>query len=129
MSWKKSKVSYVLWLVYAVAVCAGLLSVIAEICVSTGRSQRLGILVTGAALVLSGVTVLILHHILRNRRLPGWVNQKAGYVTEGVCVLALLAGGSILRIMWLYQIPDAGESMVYYETAKVVSGQTIPQIV
>lgn len=123
MKWKKNILSHIIWFAYVLLVCAALLGQIEAF-----RVFLDGIEVPAAIGVLAVTgTVAVLFHLFAKEEdgaEEGGVNIRM--LAEAALVVLLLAVGLILRLQLL---TDAGEQAMYFETAKVAEGQTIPQTV
>ena len=128
MNWKKNPFSYILWFVYVVLVGVGVLGVSASVCFLKEYPTEYGFGVTAVYLTISGALVFLLRRLVVKHNLTTRVNSMVMQVAEAVFAVVLLAMGLYLRIrqIGLYGAVDAN---VYYEAAKVVSGQSIPMVV
>lgn len=123
MKWKKNILSHIIWFVYVLLVCAALL----------GQVETLGVLLEGievqaaiGALAAAGTVALLFHLFARKDRIPKEGGANTCMLAEAALAVLFLILGLVLRIRLL---PDAGEQAMYFESAKVAEGQTIPQIV
>lgn len=125
MTWKKDLFSYFIWFVYALAVGLGIICVANAVCDYTDIPVYVGIAVSAAYVALAGGAVFLLHRSrLSGKRAQG--EPMAGAVAETAIAVIILAAGLILRVNG---IDGAGEKAAYFQTASVMSGQDIPQVV
>lgn len=124
MSWKKNVFSYVVWLGYTLMVSTALAGLGGMYCAGLGLASGWGILTAAVFLALTGGVVFLLHRAGSGMVLFAEKNKRLLLILEVLLAVALLAAGILLRINGSRE-----EDSVYFEAAKVASGQRIPQIV
>lgn len=124
MSWNKNAFSYLTWLLYSFMAGVILIAVGAELCAEAGLAAYWGI----ALAVLYGIIVCAAVFKLRGLALKPFSAEKRGIAVlfEAILVTALLSAGLFFRVQGM---GNAELSSEYYEAAKVVTGQRIPQVV
>lgn len=125
MNLKKNAFSYLMWFLYSVAVCVGLLGILGMIGSGAGYSVAVGFGVCFLWLLLSGLIVLFIHKLLMktgSAKTAGW----PALVAESLIVVILFAVGIALRVSGMSKV---GEDAAYYELARVTEGGRIPQVV
>lgn len=125
MIWKKNTVSYILWLLYTIAVGVSLVSVSAVLSERMGYSPRAGLAAGGILMVTEGVLVWLLSRIGKkvNLSIPG--GKMTLRAAEGILIAVLLVLGLMLRI----GAAGTADGGIYYDMAFVAEGQRIPQVV
>ncbi len=127
MSWKKTAISYLIWLVYTIMTGTALLALGVRVCRAAGMKDYLGILAAAAYVAIAGGIAFLLHrHVAGHIR---FVEEKRAHLTVlGVlAALALLVVGFVLRLQGIACMEHS--SSAYYEAAKVAEGQGVPQSV
>ncbi len=125
MSWKKNVFSYLLWILYAVAVELGLVCLADAFCDSMGWEIRIGTIACALYVVAAGMIVFLVHRFAPKYDGNGGKSHTARIMLEAAAVVTLLALGLVFRIR------SAGteiKGMPYYEAAALVSGGSVPQI-
>lgn len=126
MSWNKNAFSYLTWVLYSFMAGVILIAVGAVLCTEAGLAAYWGI----ALAVLYGIIVCAAVFKFRALApvLTSFSAEKRGILilVEAILVTALLFAGLFARVQG---IGNAELSSEYYEAAKVVTGQRIPQIV
>lgn len=126
MSWKKNIFSYIMWMIYALAVGSGLFCIVAFIGSGAGRPLYQSVLMSAGVLFLAGLCVFFL-----NRMLQKILGEKVFEIphrvrAEKAAIILLLAAGIWFRIYYASPEPDAAG---YFETARVSVGNVLPQVV
>lgn len=134
MRWKKSVFSYVMWAVYSLGVCL----VYGSILIETGN--ELGIESKAGAIGMAAMVWLVLILMFTGMRRPvsrgGILAVKSSKGREGkkrkIWLAAETAGVAFLLILGfvlrIFCLDYAGEEAAYFETARMVQGQGIPQV-
>lgn len=125
MSWRKSWFSYLVWFVYAVAAGGALAVLSAARCAEAGVGAYWGILAAVLYMAVSGGIVFLLGHLSAMETARTERNRVLWLVVEAALVVLFLALGFYLRVRGMDGAEQASE---YYDAAKVVAGQGIPQI-
>lgn len=126
MSWKKNAFSYVIWLVYVLlsgAVTFRQTELIKEL---LGGGVYIEIIAVICALAISGGMALLLYLFTGRDQDAKKDGVSVSILFETALAVLLLVVGLLLRIRLL---PEAGEQVMYFETAKVADGREIPRIV
>ncbi len=125
MSWNKNAFGYTMWLIFTTAVGYALSGSAMMFCVQAGAERYWGILFTALFLAGAGGIVFFLHR--GAAKLSGFAaeNRRILLAAEALWVAALFALGLVLRMQ---SIGAASQTSEYYEAAKVVEEQHIPQI-
>lgn len=124
MVWKKTWLSYVIWILFGLLTIGIFFSGAAKICAGLGFQSRLQSM--GVSFFFCAVFILVLFVIdrqVRNKREDGQaaVRKNISYAWEGLAIILLITLGIFIR---LYYIPsDTGS--VFYEMARVAEGNTI----
>ncbi len=129
MSWKKNICSYLLWLVYTGAVSFGLIGFLGVGFGALGYLEEYSFLVIGIVYLLAGLLVFGLHKCAAKHRKTEASTNTVSVVVEGVILVVLLAVGIILRAGQMQYVTDSGSDAVYFEMAKIVAGNHVPQVV
>lgn len=116
MSWKKNTFSYLLWVLYAVAVEVGLVCMADAVCDSLGAEIYIGTAACALYIVLAGAGVFLIHRFAPKYSDAGRKNHSLWAVILGTLALALLTAGFILRVRGAV---GAEVNSVYYELAAV----------
>lgn len=127
MSCKKNIFSYMMWMIYTLAVGSGLFCIVAFIGSGAGRPLYQSVLMSAGVLFLAGLCVFFLNRI--SGKLLG---ERAFEIphrvrTEKVVLILLMAAGAWLRIY--YASPEPEDVTGYFETVKVSVGNALPQVV
>lgn len=125
MSWKKNVFSYLLWVFYAVAAEVGLVCLVDAVCDSMGVEIFIGTIACALYIVAAGAGVFLIHRFAPKYSGTDGKHHSMRRLVEAAVTVILLTIGFVLR---LREISDAGESIVYYELAAVVSKEEIPQV-
>lgn len=125
MSWKKNVFSYLLWVFYAVAAEVGLVCLADAVCDSVGVEIYIGTIACALYIVAAGAGVFLIHRFAPKYSGEAVKHHSMGRLVEAAVAVILLTIGFVLR---LREIGDAGEGIVYYELAAVVSEEEIPQV-
>lgn len=120
MSFRKSIVSYIIWLCYTLPVSAALLCLAGGI---TGGKQE-GIFATAIFLPVVGVLVFLVHRFLSFPEKSADEKNMVRVVAEAAAVVVLLAIGLFLRVK---EMGGAQQDTAYFEMAAVSAGQEILQ--
>ena len=127
MSWKKNAFSYLMWFLYTIMTGVALFAVASGICASAGLEAYMGIVSAAGYAAVAGGLAFGLHRCAVSR--ASYVEEKKVHLTVlgALLAAALFAVGFFLRLQGI----DGAEhsSSVYYEAAKVMEGQGIPQTV
>lgn len=127
MSWKKNAFSYLIWFLYTVMTGVALFTVTSGICAAAGVEAYMGIVSAAGYAAAVGGIAFGLHRFAVSR--ASYVEEKKVHLTVlgALLAVALFAVGFLLRL----QGTDGAEysSSVYYEAAKVMEGQSVPQTV
>lgn len=123
MRWKKNAVSYLTWIVYAVAAEVGLVCLSDALCDTMKIRISVGAISSLVYMLLAGLGVFLLHR-LSGRRDGQWKWQTTAGILRAAIAVFLLAAGLILRIQ---HIGNATENAAYFELASVSQGQEVPQ--
>ncbi|MBO5337831.1 MAG: hypothetical protein J6A94_11970 [Lachnospiraceae bacterium] len=130
MNWKKNAFSYILWLVYTVAVAVCVLGVAVSVCYTLKFPLEYGLAIAPAYLLVIGLLVLGTRKLWKKL---AWYDRMSDSVVCGVvealAVVGLLALGIYLRVDKLMTITDSVEGMVYFDAAHVAADYNIPQVV
>lgn len=126
MSWKKNGISYLVWVIYVLAVGIGLVCLANAACDYLEVQSWLGMMMCGIYIVLAGLIVYLIHRHLSSYRGRGDRERIVRAVAEASVAVIILAVGLVLRVEGM---DNAGEKAAYYEAASVASGQGIPQVV
>lgn len=130
MNWKKNAFSYILWLVYTVAVAVSVLGVAVSLCYALKTPLEYGLVIAPAYLLVIGLVVLASRKLWRRLALYDRMSGSMVWgVVEALMVVGLLAVGIYLRVDKLMGITDAVEGMVYFDAAHVAADYNIPQVV
>lgn len=125
MIWKKNTVSYILWLLYSIAVGASLTALSAVLSGRLGYSPQAGIAAGGILMAAEGILVWLLHRIGKKVNLPIPGGKITLYAAEGILMAVLFVLGLMLRI----GAAGSADGGIYYDMAFVAEGQRIPQVV
>ena len=120
MSFRKSVVSYIIWLCYTLPVSAALLCLAGGI---TGGKQE-GIFAAAIFLPVVGVLVFLVHRFLSFPEKSAGEKNTVRVVAEAAAVVVLLAIGLFLRVKGM---DGAQQETAYFEMSAVSAGQGIPQ--
>lgn len=127
MNWKKNAFSYFVWFVYTIMTGAVLLSSASGICASAGLDDYMEIVLAVGCMAAVGGMAFLLHRFALGR--AAFTEEKRVHLTVLAALLAMafLGAGLFLRVRGI----DGAEhsSSVYYEAAKVMEGQKVPQSV
>lgn len=126
MRWKKTIVSYLTWIIYAVAAEVGLVCLADAACDARGIPIWYGTAACVVYMLLAGVCVLLMHRQLSRGSTLRREEQRTSEILRAAAAVLLFAGGLFLRIR---NIPMATESAAYFEVASVSSGMELPQLV
>lgn len=126
MSWKKNVISYLVWVIYVLAVGIGLVCLANAACDYLEVQSWLGMMICGIYIVLAGLIVYLVHRRLSVYAGQGDRERIVKAVAEASFTVIILAVGLVLRVEGMGNI---GEKAAYYEVASVAPGQSIPQIV
>lgn len=126
MSWEKNWFSYLVWLIYVLAVGVGLIGLTEALCASSEIKNYLGIAACVVCVGLLGLCVFLIHRYACKYFVPGKKDHAVRTVVEAAVAVILLAVGLVLRIQGM---EGAGEKAAYFETASVTAGQSIPALV
>ena len=129
MSWKKGLFSYILWAIYTVAVCAGVIAAGLSFCSVAGISAGYGILVAVVYLGAVGLLVLSVKKLANLSDFSEQMESMSARVIESAIVVLSLAVGVYLRLDYISGITDVAGGAELFEAAKVVAGQSVPQVV
>ncbi len=130
MNWKKNVFSYILWSIYGSLVCAGVVAVAGIWCKQLAIFSGWAFVIGAVSLTMIGLlVVLIQRFLLKESKAVKDISPMRAIVTESVFVVVLVAVGLLLRIQGISYATNIAESTVYFETAKVAEGQTIPQMI
>lgn len=126
MSWKKNGFSYLIWFVYAIGVGVALVDLGVMVCKGAGLEAYAGIAAAAVSAAVAAGIALLLHRIAAGR--ISFLTEKRVHLTVlgALAAVALFAVGIFLR---LQAFGGSEYSLEYYEAAKVVEGQRIPQAV
>lgn len=128
MNWEKNVFSYMLWVVYTAAVCAGFFVLSAAFCEYVGYPPEYGFAGAAGVLALVGPLVCFACKAFRRFEAANRRNTVSAQIAESFCLVLLLALGLYLRVRQLGGITEP-EGMAYFEAARVAADQTIPQVV
>lgn len=130
MSWKKNAFSFCIWLLDIILAGAGLIGACAVLVGQMGYLPQYGIAGACVIALVAGLVVLLIHKLL-NRQTDKEVscNKVLSILAEILVVVVALGAGIVLRIQGISGISEITESMQYFEAAKVIAGQRIPQVV
>lgn len=123
---RKNVFSYIMWFLYAAAVCGSLFRISGEFSIRMGYTGAAEFVMGSLWLLLSGLFVFAINKYLRNENKGKNKGKMIPLVTESAIAVFLLAIGIFLR---LYGMSGAGEYTAYYEMAMVAEGQVIPPVV
>lgn len=123
MGWKKNAFSYLLWVLYAVAAEVGLVCLADAACDFIGVNIYIGTIACALYIVAAGAGVFLVHRFAPKYSVTDGKNHSVRTMIEAVVTVLLLITGLVLRVRG---ISDAGEGIVYYELAAVVSKEEIP---
>lgn len=128
MSWKKNGCSYMLWFIYSAAAACLCVCVGVRLCTGAGYEAAAGLFFAGAALVISGLAVLLLHKLTNfvGRKSTKKKNEAVAPILESLGAIILFAAGIWLRVQ---ETSGMQVQSAYFDAAKVVEGQTIPMVV
>lgn len=126
MSWKKSIFSYVMWLLHTLLAATALVILIRALGVVSGGEMHTVLTVAAAVGLVAGMVVALLHMFVGGRLSTSVSGFSTRLLLEAVSAVLLLVLGLVLRLKGL---PAAGEQVMYFEAARVVEGQAIPQVV
>lgn len=126
MSLKKNAFSCLLWFVYIVMTVGALVCVAVNLSTGIGFAAWTGPVGAAVFVLLVGLLVFLIHKATLKLAKTESVRKSLFPVLESLAVVLLFAAGILLRICG---IGDATPEQAYFEAAKVVEGQTIPQIV
>lgn len=115
-----------MWFVYTILTGVALLDMGVLVCAQAGFEERMGILWVMLYLAVAGGLSFLLNRFLAGR--AAFLEEKQVHFTVlgAIAAVALFAAGFILR---LQGIGSAESVSGYYEAAKVVEGQRVPQSV
>ncbi len=123
---KKTIVSYLTWIIYAVAAEVGLVCLADAACDARGIPIWYGTAACVAYMLLAGGCVFLIHRRLSRGSALRQEGQRTAEILRAAAATVLFAGGLFLRIR---NIPMATESAAYFEVASVSSGTELPQLV
>lgn len=129
MSWKKNVCSYLLWLIYAIAVSVGVIGIFGAGFGSLEFPEEYCFPVAGVYSLVAGLLVLFLHKQAVKRKCSESETGMVWLIVEGILLVALLAVGIALRAGQMQYVSGTEADMVYFEAAKVAEGNGIPQVV
>lgn len=124
MSWNKTGFSYLLWGIYSLTVILGFGCIGIYAGSLYGLDMMIsavaaGVIAGGILLIFTGARMLLVKKENAERSGNLWL------VWEGLAVVLLLGAGIALRVGFFRW---AGEEDAYYEAAKVIAGQGVPQV-
>lgn len=127
MCWKQNTFSYLMWLIYSCFSGAFLLMVTEPL-----GDSLLGGIPCGGLYLWLGIFLVVcagvlgLHRRALKQKPAGRGDEASGSLGAATVAMVLLFLGLVLRAL---KISGNGEMAAYFESAKVVEGQDIPQVV
>lgn len=135
MSWKKSTLSYLMWMIYTLITGTALVSLGSTLCVDAGIAAWWGIPAAALYVGVVGGIVFLLQKTAVSRLKFAEKNRILLLATEFVLVSGLLILGMVLRISGMGGMQgnsvyeEVQGSPAYFELAQVAVGRQVPQVV
>lgn len=127
MSWRKSVFSYLIWFVYTIMTGIALLAADTKVCETAGLESYMGIIFAVVCVAVAGGMTFLLHRLAVGQE--ALFKEKATHFT----VLGVLFAVALFGVGFFLRVQEIGRteyvSSMYYEAAKVMEGQSIPQSV